>query len=92
MDAFPHFTGGIRFVLNAIKPRKPRVNPTVDPVVEIVEEEVPLAEAPLVEIPEEEVPLADVPKTGDNMIVWAALAILSLLGITAIGRRRADNN
>jgi len=38
------------------------------------------------------VPLADVPKTGDNMIVWAALAILSLLGITAIGRRRADNN
>lgn len=77
MDAFPHFTGGIRFVLNAIKPRKPRVNPTVDPVVEIVEEEVPLA---------------DVPKTGDNMIVWAALAILSLLGITAIGRRRADNN
>lgn len=45
----------------------------------------------LVEIEEEEVPLAEVPQTGDTFASWALLAALSLCGVTALalpGKRK----
>lgn len=41
-------------------------------------------EEPVVELPEEEVPLADVPRTGDATLLWAALSFLSLAGAGAL--------
>lgn len=49
------------------------------PPVEISDEAVPL-----IDIPEEEIPLADVPNTGDNTMMWSALAILAACGLVVL--------
>ena len=71
--------------------------PETEPIVEIPEEEVPLAPAPeveeeLVEILDEEVPLANVPKTGDTTILYAALTTLSGLGLAALGLKKKEED
>jgi len=70
--------------------------PAVEPPVVIEEPEVPLADEPVeteepVEIEEPEAPLAEAPKTGDNMMTWAMMAILSLAGLAAVSRKRENN-
>lgn len=58
---------------------KPMASSQKTPPVEISDEAVPL-----VDIPEEEIPLADVPNTGDNTMMWSALAILAACGLVAL--------
>ena len=36
------------------------------------------------DIPDEEIPLADVPNTGDNTMMWSALAILAACGLVVL--------
>jgi len=75
----------------------PVIPPVVDePVVEIEEPEVPLAEVPEVEeteelteeILDEEVPLAEVPYTGSLSILWIALSCLSAAALVVTGAKR----
>ncbi len=47
-------------------------NPDVPALIDILEEDVPL-----VDIPDEEVPLAEVPQTGDNMMLYIMMTLLS---------------
>jgi len=72
-------------------------DPKPEPVIEIPEEEVPLApapvEEPIVEIPDEEVPLANVPMTGDETALYAIMALASGLGLVYLvlsGKKRED--
>lgn len=58
---------------------KPVVSSQKAPPVEISDEAVPL-----VDIPDEEIPLADVPNTGDNTMMWSALAILAACGLVVL--------
>ena len=58
---------------------KPVVSSQKVPPVEISDEAVPL-----VDIPDEEIPLADVPNTGDNTMMWSALAILAACGLVVL--------
>ena len=44
----------------------------------------------LVDILDEEVPLADAPETGDASILWAAMSVLSGGGIVALNRKKRD--
>jgi len=60
------------------------------PVEEIPVEELPEEEVPLEELPEEDVPMAEVPQTGDSSALWAAVALLSGLGLILVGRKRKD--
>lgn len=67
-----------------------------DPIIDIPDEEIPLAPTPeientekdeskeeeLVEIPDEDVPLANVPLTGDSLLLYSGMAVVS--GIAAI--------
>ena len=63
-------------------------------MVDIPDEDVPLADMPampseeetLEELPEEEVPLAKVPKTGDGShgALWTAMGFLSMIGLAAL--------
>lgn len=71
----------------------PTEDPTEEPpeeFEEIVDEDIPLSgiEVPEeVEIIDEDIPLAPAPKTGDNMMFWLTLAILSglaLIGVTLV--------
>ena len=77
-------------------PYYPPYEPPVEPPVVIEEPEVPLVDEPVidepVEIEEPEVPLAEAPKTGDNMMTWAMIALLSLVGLLALGRRKNETN
>lgn len=75
----------------------PVIPPVVDePVVEIEEPEVPLAEVPEVEetedlteeILDEEVPLAEVPYTGSLSILWILIACLSAASLVFTGAKR----
>jgi hypothetical protein len=43
-----------------------------------------------VELPEEDVPLSSVPRTGDDLPLWCAAALLALAGLAARKRRQAD--
>jgi hypothetical protein len=73
--------------------------PTQPDLQEIEEEEVPLADAETVvelppepeevELPDEEVPLSSVPRTGDDLPLWCAAALLALAGLGVRKRRRA---
>jgi len=48
---------------------------------------------PLVELPEEDVPLAELPATGDLALVWLALSLFSALGlasVTMLGKKRGE--
>ena len=49
------------------------------------------AEEALVEILDEEVPLAAAPETGDNSIIFAIMSMLSLLGMAILGKKRVKN-
>ena len=53
-----------------------------------MEEEPDLDE--LLEILDEEVPLADAPKTGDISSLWAALSGLALGGLGLLNRKRKE--
>ena len=64
---------------------------TAPAAVAISETEVPLADAPLVELFEDEVPLADVPLTGDPVVPFMGLALLSALGLAFTGRRKKED-
>ncbi len=55
-------------------------------IVELHDEDVPL-----VEIPDEDVPLADVPKTGDPMVLYTALSVLSGLGLAALSFKKNED-
>ena len=65
------------------------------------EEELPEPDVPLVpsepeeELPEPDVPLADVPKTGDETMLWYALAMLSGCGLVILaltGKKKKEND
>lgn len=58
---------------------KPMASSQKESPVEISDEAVPL-----VDIPDEEIPLADVPNTGDNTMMWSALAILAACGLVVL--------
>jgi len=45
--------------------------------------EVNVEEDDVIEIPDEEVPLADAPKTGSDAIIWIALALFAAMGMAA---------
>jgi len=49
--------------------------------------------APLVELPDEEVPLADAPKTGDAMILYMGMTALSGMGLLGLGltKKKEEN-
>ena len=49
------------------------------------------AEEALVEILDEEVPLAAAPETGDNSIIFAIMSMLSLMGMAILGKKRVKN-
>ena len=82
-----------------VDPVNPPVNPEAPevpetPVVEIPDEDVPLAPTGgdgLVEIPDEEVPLADVPQTSDPMLFYIGMAAASGLGLLALNRKKEEN-
>jgi len=61
------------------------------PEEEIPEEEIPEEEIPEVEIPDEDVPMADLPKTGDPVMIYAALAGLSGTGLVFLGRKKKES-
>ena len=42
----------------------------------------------LIEIIDEEVPLADAPKTGDNSIIYVLMSLISLCGLTLVAMKR----
>ena len=77
-------------------PTEPAEQPKEEPaepeeVIEVEEEEPPLADieepdVPLAEMEEEEVPLTDVPKTGDssNTMLWMMMALLSAAALAGI--------
>jgi len=74
-----------------------------EPPVEIPEETLPKGdislpeeppvqeEPPVVEIPEEDVPMTDLPKTGDPVMIFAAMAALSGTGLVVLGRRKKES-
>jgi len=69
------------------------------PPVDIPDEDVPLAdlpedEVPLADLPEEEVPLAEVPKTGDSIMLYLILTVLSAFGLAvlALGNRKTRSS
>ena len=74
---------------------EPEVEPEV-PVIDIPEEDVPLAVLPeeedLVEIPDEDTPLADVPRTGEQSSPFAIMALVSgvVLACLSIFKKRED--
>ncbi|NBJ91819.1 doubled motif LPXTG anchor domain-containing protein [Parablautia muri] len=77
-------------------PAAPMVNRVIE-LVEISNEEVPLANVPsaaaegLTDIFDEEVPLSNVPKTGDNFLTWLLSALGSAAGLVLLalkGRKR----
>ena len=82
-----------------VDPVNPPVNPEAPevpetPVVEIPDEDVPLAPTAgdgLVEIPDEDVPLADVPQTSDPMLFYIGMAAASGLGLLALNRKKEEN-
>jgi len=82
-----------------VDPVNPPVNPETPevpetPVVEIPDEDVPLAPTGgdgLVEIPDEDVPLADVPQTSDPMLFYIGMAAASGLGLLALNRKKEEN-
>lgn len=45
----------------------------------------------LIEILDEEVPLADVPKTGDISALWAAMSLISLGGLAVLKKKREED-
>ena len=45
-------------------------------------------EEPPIEIPDEDVPTTDIPKTGDTMVVYAALTTMSGLGLATLGLKK----
>lgn len=47
-------------------------------------------EEPVLEIPDEEVPLANVPKTGDISLIWAICSGLSAGGLILLNRKKED--
>lgn len=61
----------------------PEKNPGKDPgeevLIELIDEEVPLAY-----LPDEMIPLASVPRTGDLSVLWAAMILLSALGLITL--------
>ena len=57
----------------------------------IEEEEVPLAAQPVIEIEDEAVPLADAPETGDASLLWGLISSLSAGGFFALKRKRKEN-
>ena len=73
-------------------------DPDEPPVIDIPEEDVPLAPAPtggegLEELPDEDVPLANVPKTGDESFKFVLMALASALGLAGLavtGKRKED--
>ena len=50
----------------------------------------PDGDDPLVDIPDEDVPLAEIPKTGDPMILYSALTVLSGAGLAVLGIRKKE--
>jgi len=77
------------------------VTPEPEVIIEIVDEPVPVVEEPkdepepvssdeLIEIPEEDVPLADAPKTGDPILMYAAMTVLSGLGLLGLNRKKKE--
>lgn len=71
-------------------------------IIEIPDEDVPLASAPVeeeqedpIEIPDEDVPLADVPKTGDPVMIWfgtTAMSGICLLGLKLTKKREDEES
>jgi hypothetical protein len=73
-------------------------------LLEIEDEDTPLADAETivelptesptesenVELPDEEVLLSSVPRTGDDLPLWCAAALLALAGLAVRKRRQAD--
>lgn len=85
---------------------EPEEEEDLPPVEEIPEEDVPLTDIPVEqpaeepveqpveeiveEIFEEEVPLADVPATGDGMMLYTALTLISGTGLAWLGLKKQD--
>ena len=62
-------------------------------VLDLYDEDVPLAEEPVVELPDEEVPLAEVPKTGIESAPFVVMSLTSGMGLAYMaitGKKRED--
>ena len=71
---------------------------TLDEIVDIPDDQPPIApdpgtDAPVEDVPESDIPKADVPETGDKLNFWMATAAASALGLivlTLTGKKRKD--
>ncbi len=70
-------------------PTDPDPTDPTDPP-ETPDDPVPQSDDDPIEIPDEDVPLAEVPVTGDPMLIYAALTVLSGGGLIWLGRKKED--
>ena len=69
----------------------PTTQPTGNYDIMVAEDDFYVGEDGLVEIEDEDVPLADVPQTGDMSLLWVALSAVSAGGAVLLNRKRKED-